>query len=159
MDEAYLSRHYTENHLAEIKKAKTYDELAVVGIKVLKSMPQPIGMVCGPVTSGGVGNVKENIRRLKYAMHKLTQEGKIIFNQAQFEDAMREFLTTYGKTKEESNLILLEGFYKRVFESGLLKILYFMPDWQSSFGATWEREQGKRLGLEIIDLPESFINK
>ncbi len=48
--------------------------------------------------------------------------------------------------------MLLTDFYQPLFETGLIKILYFLPDWQSSVGARWEHDQALKLGIEIVYL-------
>jgi len=45
--------------------------------------------------------------------------------------------------------LLLTDFYLPIFESRLVHKLYFLPDWESSTGASWEHKQAIRIGLEI----------
>ena len=89
-------------------------------------------------------------------MAKLINQGINIFDQAPFEEPMQRIKAESGKSVRESNQELLDKFYLLLFQSGLITTFYFLPGWESSFGASWERRQAKELGIEIIDLPEDF---
>lgn len=156
MNKKLLTQYYTKEVLYAISECKDYEDMRNIAMDILKSMPKPLAQVCGPISTGGKGSIQKNIAELEYAMNKLVGQGINIFDQAPFEAPMQRIKAESGKNHEESNLELLENFYKPLFESGLISTLYFLPDWQSSFGATWERKQAERLGIEIIDLPEDF---
>ena len=44
---------------------------------------------------------------------------------------------------------ILDDFYSPIFNSGLIKEFYFMPNWQSSKGANWEHNEANRLGIKV----------
>lgn len=117
-------------------------------------MPKPIGEVCGPITSGGRGSIEKNLAVFSAAIKKLISHGKNIFNQMIFEDNLKKI----WEGGNRDNDTLLQDFYLPIFESGFIKTLYFLPDWQTSYGARWEHAQGKRLGIEIVYLPDDFAD-
>ena len=156
MDKKLLMQHYTKEHLQKIKECRSYEDMKNVALDMLDKMPKPIVQVCGPISSGGKGTIQKNIEMLEYAMQKLMEQGVNVFNQAPFEEPMQRIKAGNNKNSEESNQELLDKFYLPVFKSGLINTLYFLPGWQSSFGARWERIQAERLGMEIIDLPKDF---
>lgn len=53
---------------------------------------------------------------------------------------------------------ILDEFYKPIFEKGYIQEVYFIPGWEYSFGARWELEECKRLGIKIEYLPENWIS-
>lgn len=130
--------------------ASSFDDCAAIALAILGRMPQPIGEVCGPISTGGRGSVEENLKAFDQTINRLLQEGKNIFDQVPFERPMFALLSSGKETRESDRL--LTAFYLPIFESSLISTLYFMPDWQSSHGATWEHEQAKRLGMEIVYL-------
>ena len=130
----------------EIELASTFEELHGVALRVIPRIPGPVGMVCGPISSGGKASVEENLSELSQAVEKLRQEGNNIFSQLSFEPAMARIKrTAYCK----GDVHLLEAFYLPLFEAGLIHKLYFLPSWETSDGASWEHAQAKRLGIEV----------
>ena len=147
--------HTTERDLEEIRQAETFEELLVVARRIIERVPNPACMVCGPITTGGMGSQRANVKILTTVIDDLRAEGKNVFNQLIFEAAMMRIKETpYYK----GALHLLETFYRPVFRSGRLKKLYFVPAWGSSFGASWEHEEARRLGIEIVYIPEILIS-
>jgi len=141
--------YWTPFNVFDLKYAKTFEDLFDVAHSVLLRMPQPISMVCGPITSGGLGTREENLEVFKKTINNLSKKKIIVFSQMPFEEPMWKIQTTpYYK----GGCHTLEGFYLPVFESGLIKRLYFIRGWESSLGATWEHAQAKRLRIEIVYL-------
>ena len=160
MSASHYLKHYKKEHHEAMNNAQEYKHLLEVALDVLNSMPKPIGQVCGPVTTGGQGSVDKNLVLFEKAVHKLIDQGYNIFNQVPFEKPMQKIQINSKKMeKHERNIELLEEFYKPIFESGLISTLYFIHGWETSQGANWEREQAKRLGIKIIDLPKDFLDR
>ncbi len=149
------AKHWNKKDRWAMKRAETFKELAKVAIRIARRMSSPVGQVCGPITTGGVGTVKGNIRIFKRTIFGLQKSGKSIADQLPFEKPlwkiMRDFPRQWGRPNKK-DLQLLEEFYGTLFRSGALKILYFMPGWEFSFGACWEYALGNKLGLEIVML-------
>ncbi len=131
-----------------LKKAKNYSDLVPVVMGILKRMPTPVAVVCGPISTGGSGSMEVNLKKFEETIATLVSKGINVFGQSfLIEKAIRR-ISAGGNRREDEDL-LLETFYRPVFESGLISRAYFMPDWQTSYGASWEHEQFLRLGIEI----------
>lgn len=132
-----LNKYYSQAHLESIKEAQNYQELLEVGMDVLENMRSenslaPIAMVCGPISTGGKGSRKENLRIFEMAIQRLSAGGLIVFSQMPFEKDMERI---YKSDPKLQGLRLLELFYRPIFQSGIIKLLCFMDGWEESVGA------------------------
>lgn len=147
-----MRRYWRARDAQECETARTFRQLADVALRIIGRMSQngklPVGQVCGPITSGGTGNKQRNLEIFQETINRLNRRKKCVFNQLPFEPALRRI--THQSGEPESNL--LTGFYLPIFESGLIKTLYFMHGWESSQGAVWEHNQALRLNLKIVYL-------
>ncbi len=146
-----MADYFTLQDKEALMQAKQFSELYFVAQGILERMLKPIGQVCGPISTGGTGSPERNLKRLAETINSLTAKGLIIFNQMPFQDPMARILLSY---KEDGPMRLLEEFYLPVFKSGSVSILYFLSDWQTLRGASWEHAQALRLGINIIYLSE-----
>lgn len=94
--------------------------------------------------------MEENVRTFRETMAMLVQQGVNLFDQFAFHEHF--FRITKNDWNPEYNRQILQDFYLPIFESHQVSTFYFIPDWQSSHGATWEHEQAERLGIEIVYL-------
>lgn len=128
----------------------SFDALAtVVVIPHLQKIDVDIVMVCGPVTTGGLGSKELNLAAIRKAEEELTAQGLTVFNQSMVEDAIERLIELHSPDTYPTEL--LQEFTLRILESGLIGAMYFLPDWESSTGASWEREQAAILGIDILD--------
>ncbi len=146
----HTRQYWTEKDLIELEQTEDMPQMLAIGLRVLKRMPQPVGQVCGPISTGGRGSILANLIAFNEAIVFLQAEGKHVFDQMPFEQPM-------GRVKAqvpdgEYATMLLTDFYQPLFETGLIKIFYFLPDWESSVGACWEHNQALKLGIEIVYL-------
>lgn len=151
--------YWNKDHLHAVFSAISYDEMGEVALDILRNMPQPISQVCGPISTGGYDSIEKNIDALNRTILKLVYNGKAVFNQIPFEGPMQDLKERSRLSPEEARLELLKDFYLPVFESGLVRKLYFIHGWESSFGARWENEQAERLGIEVKYLEKGFHTK
>lgn len=135
--------YWTEQDVVDVERATRFGELSVVACRITARMPPPVGIVCGPITLGGAG------RTIGY----LRDAGLVVFSQLPFESALFEIKRS---KRDGGDTQLLGEFYLPLFRSGLIRIMYFMPGWQDSVGASWERERGLELRIAILDLPDSW---
>ncbi|MBI4176209.1 MAG: hypothetical protein HY518_03320 [Candidatus Aenigmarchaeota archaeon] len=141
-----LDRQYwTADDLMDLDTAKSYGRLSVIGERVISRMAGPVGMVCGPISHGGLYTERdpefwENMDRLLSRIRLLQEEGKSVFNQLPFEGPMSRLMAS-GNGNPNS---LLNGVYLPLFEKGLIEELYHSPGWHKSYGSIWEHTQGKR---------------
>ncbi|MDO8557723.1 MAG: hypothetical protein Q7S09_00840 [bacterium] len=131
-----------------VKLARSYPELCTVAKRVLGRIGEDVCFVCGPITTGGAGSVKKNIVVLKRRITLLRKEGKNVFDQMAFEKA----LWRIEKLVRGSEKDLLNGFYRPLFELGKIKTFYFVFGWETSYGAQWEYNQARRLGIRTVFL-------
>ena len=143
------NRYWTKKDVQDVKKAKCFGDLSKVAMRVLGRMPQPVGEICGPITSGGLGSREKNLAAFLKAIDELRAQGKTIFDQIPFEEKLYEFTQANWY---RGGLQLLEEFYLPLFKSGLIEVFYFMPLWHTSMGATWEHKMGLELGIKIVYL-------
>ncbi len=130
-----------------LDKASSHKDLFKIAEDILRRMPSPIGQVCGPISTGGAGSIEKNLKRFEIAIADLQNKGLNIFDQMPFENPMHRIISQKSDGKYDNSI--LNDFYLPIFESGMVKKLYFLPDWESSTGARWEHEQAKRLGLDV----------
>ena len=150
-------KYWKFHNMLELKSAGNYSDLREIALDVLQRMPQPVGEVCGPISSGGKGSIEENMKYFNETILKLIQQGYSIFNQMPFEIPMQKLKEKSGLSKEDANRKLLEEFYYPIFDSKLIKIVYFMHNWKTSHGARIERERAIQRNIKIIDLPKNFL--
>lgn len=147
---ANLPNGYFDTDISDMEKAKRFEDLVPIAMKVIVRIGPPLEMVCGPISSGGTKSVQKNLEILKSHIELLEYRGIKIFNQWPFEETFWRILK--DKTYFKGGSHLLDAFYLPIFKSGDITTLNFIPNWKSSFGARWEHEQALRLGIEIIYL-------
>jgi len=159
MQRHHSLKHYKDEHYKAIDTAETYEEMLETALDILKNMPQPISIVCGPISTGGLGSIEKNLENYEKVINKLCDEGKNIFNQVPFEKAIEKIHGKLEGTAWEKNQSLLDRFYLKIYKSGIIKKMYFIHGWESSHGAKWERELAGKLGIEIVDLPKDYLKE
>ncbi|MEK7510629.1 MAG: hypothetical protein AAB582_00100 [Patescibacteria group bacterium] len=151
----------TEEELASLSELMDLEKAAAIAVTCIGRLYELGGNVvqlCGPMSTGGRGHIDLNMARFRIAMEVMHEHGVQVFNQMVFQDMMIR-ITGFrpGMPVEEYNVQILEGFYGPVFHSGLITTAIFLPDWESSHGASWERELLKKLGVEILEYPTSWF--
>jgi len=150
---------WTSRDLRKAKNATTYEQLAGVAIRALKRqwdrLPAKdtieVAVVSGTLTNGGTlpyDVVRKNIRNFGRMIAKLRRMGIPVWDQRPFEKhifRIKDLPENAGKPMK-----LLDGFYKPVFESGLVTLAFMLPNWEQSHGARWERKLFRKLGLPIF---------
>lgn len=151
-------KYWRFHNLLDLKKAENYSDLKEIALDVLQRMPQPIGEVCGPISSGGYGSIEENMKDFNKTIEKLIQRRYSVFNQMPFEIPMQRMKQESGLSKEEANSQLLGQFYYPIFDSGLIKRVYFMHNWKTSHGSRIERQRTIERRISIETLPADFLS-
>jgi len=147
--------HWTEEDHQRVNNASEFRQLAEIGLVVMSRMPQPISQVCGPLSTGGRGSFAENAKLFHVAIKALRERGHNVFDQMIFETAIRRIVLSWNGNGY--CMPILTDFYEPLFRSGMVKKKCFLPDWQSSYGARWEREKAVELGIEIFDIPPDWL--
>lgn len=152
-----MDKYWTKKEMDGLQKAATYKDLNKVAMNVLQRIPRPTTQVCGPISTGGAGSIERNMQRMEKAIAHLSDRGHNVFNQLPFQQSMIRIIER--EKNRGYSMALLTDFYQPIFESNLIHSLHFLPDWQSSKGATWEHHQAERLGIIIIYLELDWLNK
>ncbi|HBM45619.1 MAG: hypothetical protein UT05_C0005G0049 [Parcubacteria group bacterium GW2011_GWF2_38_76] len=151
-----MEKYWKSSDLEDLEKAKTFEELADIAIRVIKRMPQPVVQVCGPMTTGGK-SFKENMEFFENSIKFLRIKGFSVFNQIAFEEAMHRIVKSdYPPVYCRE---LLEIFYGKILRSGLIKKTFFLPKWWGSRGAIWERMVSIHERIEILPFPQDWVSK
>jgi hypothetical protein len=140
-------QYWTEEDILAVQAAKDFKELYFIAQRVLNRMPQPVVQVCGPIGTGGLGNVEDNLNAFDSTIKNLQNKGLNVFDQMPFEWPMQVIKMKVDLNKYPE--AILYDFYEPLFKSGLIKECYFMNNWQTSKGANWEHDQAKKLGIKI----------
>lgn len=158
-----MESYWTLQDAEDAEKAKTFKELSEIALRILERMcrgtTRSIIQVCGPITTGGSYNLRGNVEKLERTIQRLRKEGRCVFNQLIFTEHMLRIVGTMDGSWEDKNTRILEDFYLPIFESELIDILYFMPSWRSSQGATWEHDKALLLNIKIVYLSEISVSQ
>jgi hypothetical protein len=141
-------QYFREEDLQDIDKSESIKDLYIVANRIMNHIPKPRVQVCGPISTGGRGSIDANIEVFNDKIKELQKEGFNVFDQMLFEGSMHKMMLKFSK-KDEYMESILTDFYLPIFEGGYISELYFLPDWQSSYGANWEHKQAERLGIKI----------
>ncbi len=138
---------YIEEDYRLIDKAKTFETLLVVALRILKRMPQPVTMIFGPTTSGGLSSVTRNLERLNNLIMRMLLKRPRIFSQMPFEERIQEIREARQYFYCDDHL--MDIFYRPMLASGYVETLYFIFDWKTSVETSLIRAEGIRLGLKV----------
>lgn len=152
-----MTHFWTEEDYRDLEASQSFGDLVPIACNVIKRMSPPVAIVCGPISTGGRGSIEANRHYLQAAINLAYEKGHHTFDQNPFENKLQQL--KLACVHEGYCVHLLEDFYLKVFESGLIHKMYFLPDWQTSTGARWEREVGQRLGIEILDYPAEWLKE
>jgi hypothetical protein len=155
-----LPTYWAEDHKLQLDAAETFHDIGALMLDVMRIMHasenQAITEVCGPISTGGRGSVIENLKVFsKTIQHLKHHHGHLIFDQMPFEEAIGRVsnATPLPEGAGTYHMGILDHCYLPLFESGMVKKFFFLPDWESSFGARWEHDVAQRLNIDIEYLP------
>jgi len=134
----------------------TFKDLLHIAFAIIERMPPGIHMVSGPISTGGVGTIEGNRRVFEGVIDMLILEKRFnVFSQMPFEDKIVELYLQWhaDNPKEKYCTPILTDLYEPIFTSGRVKVLHFIPGWESSTGARWEHESCGRWAIERRYLP------
>lgn len=144
--------YWNDEDINKLEEASSFKDIAVVALDVQKRMGDNLVHVCGPISTGGVGNRDENIFIFKKTIKKLISQGWNVYDQTPFEITIRRL-----RKKGVYPVDLLEDVYRPLFESGIIKESFFIYGWESSRGSCWEHDVLKSAGIKITYLPKNFV--
>jgi len=137
------------------KKEEYKDKLNTLATEVTRKISQNDKVTiqfCGPISTGGFGNVEENMAMLSSVIQYAQEKSIPVFDQTAYERTLDKILGLQVGYDYE----LLEYFYKPILSSGKIGALIFLPMWQTSTGSRWEYEFGKSLNIPIFYLENNL---
>ena len=146
----------SDDLISELTEARSVEDIAALALHVLKGLPQPVAMVCGPLTTGG-GDFEENRRRIRRAI-SLLRHRETIFDQliflgrsdrlpdARWKLRMPFFHSYFARRRRR---IMREKFHLPLLGSGFIQEIFFLPGWERSEGSRWYHDRAKELGIKI----------
>lgn len=156
-------RYYSTEDYRAIQEAQDFQALAKTALLVLRKKPRLAVMVCGPITTGGFG-LEQNKLVFQRAIEVLVEEedslgefGWPVFNQWPLESAIDRLRT--GRSLEDYCHDILHILYAQIFRSGLVRGGIFLPGWESSTGAQWERQFLQDHNLSVEKYPEHLYQR
>lgn len=141
----------TKRDFALIDRAPHYHAIADIALSILARVPKEyeIGIVCGPISTGGLGSLEANITQFNRAISTLQGLGYVIFDQMVFEKRI-EALLVPDETGYDH--YILHHFYDPIFKSGMIGRKFFIPGWECSIGARWEHTHALAHSMRITYL-------
>jgi hypothetical protein len=142
-------------------RAQTLFELRLIAIEELNKFTSGAEVVCGPISTGGTGNLETNLKIFDAAIEGRLKQGKAVFSQRPYENALfrlrQEWRDRNAKGSGDYYWAILTEFYRPLFEAGIITHAVFIPGWESSTGAVWEREEFSRLQVRVTELSQEEI--
>lgn len=145
------TKYWTEQDFKDLEGVKSNKDLFVIAERIIERMPKPFVQVCGPITTGGLGSTQANLEVFNETIKKLQSQGLNVFDQMPYESTMQRLQDELNNKGDYLHNILTD-FYFPLFNSGFITAFYFIPGWESSFGAKKEHEKAKELDIPIVYL-------
>lgn len=141
------------------KRAPTFKDLAAIALDDLRTFHGKAEIVCGPISTGGYGNAVINLLAFNYAIEMLAHAGRPIWSQMPYEAGVADLEHAWKLEHREGAYCtpILEDFYRPLFDSKLIVRAWFLPQWNSSKGATWEHAYLMELDVDIRYLPTDWM--
>jgi hypothetical protein len=159
LGEMLMTSYWSERETKALETVSSFEGAADLAVSILSRMNETgreIIQLCGPMSTGGLGNLAANMARFSFAIERAIENGLLVFNQIPFQQVIIR-LCNFKDGQPHYNWEILEIFYRRVFESGHVHRALFLPGWESSTGAKWERDLVSRLGITAEDYPSEWL--
>lgn len=153
--------HLNDFEIKAIETASSMEELAEAAINFLRRVSldgHKVIEMCGPMTTGGLGSFEANMKRYNHAIAMAVKSGYIVFDLPFFQPAIIRILN-FQEGQTDYNWEILHIFLRKIFESGYIVKGFFLPGWETSVGAKWEREEFKRLQIPIEECPQKWLEQ
>jgi hypothetical protein len=144
-----MNSYWKHEDFVALEKAMSFAAIGKIALRVQKRMPDTIGQVCGPISTGGKGSAEENLKVFSRTIESLSAQN-ILYDQRPFEESLGRVVRSLKEQYDPYDL--LETIYRPLFSSGKVKTVYFIHGWESSQGARWEHDIAKTLGIAIVYL-------
>jgi hypothetical protein len=150
--------------IAECANTTTLQELAAIAIREAQKFPGGCHIVCGPISTGGQGSPEANVRVLEKTIAACVTTMHPIFDQSPYEQQLAHFHNQWvAEDPEERAGSYCEGilshFYLPLLQSKAIVRTWFIPGWESSYGASWERRMSIEFGIPYADIDASWFKR
>lgn len=141
-------------------KAPTLKALTERALADLVAMGGDVALVCGPISSGGLGDVDRNLDVFNATIASLRRSDPAVFDTLPFEAGILDLRNAWEADPAHAGqsfaTALMTEFYRPICEHSALTHAYFIPGWEASFGSTLQRGMLIALKRRIIDLPADW---
>jgi hypothetical protein len=131
------------------------ESLSKEALREINKMEGPVIQFCGPISTGGFGNIADNIECISSLIKECQIKNIFVFNQLAYERRMDQILKEY----HDYDYPLLDFFYKPILKSKKISGLVFLPLWQTSTGSKWEHDFAKSINIPIFYLENMLIKE
>ena len=140
-----------------LKKAISPKDLLEVALLAVSRLSDKFHIVCGPITSGGQGNVDNNLLVFQAMIEMLWAKRNLnVFSQMPFEQQMVKFNKDWLKEHPYMTYCtpILDDFYAPFFKicAPRIEAAHFIHGWESSYGARWEHDRCLHFRIPTRDL-------
>lgn len=135
----------------QLLQAKKFEDMTPIALDIIGKIPEEVTQVCGPISTGGFCCKETNLKALALVIKHLQGHGYNVFNQILFENHIQRI---WKASVNGYPIDLLKNFYCKIFETGMIKQLVFLPTWETSKGSRWEMRQSRRL-----EIPYTVLSK
>lgn len=131
------------------------ESLARGAISEIELMTQPVVQICGPISTGGFGEVEDNLSYLDSVIQASIRDGMSIFDQLAYERRLDHILgDSHGY-----DYPILDSFYAPILSSGKISGLAFLPLWETSTGSRWEHEYAQSIGIPTCEIQNLLVGE
>lgn len=141
--------YYSPRDLEYIHGARTFEAMLNVALTVLKKMPRPVALLCGPISSGGFGSFEENVRVFENMITLLEREDKVVFTQVPLELQLQAIKKTLYFGGEGH---LFTALYLPIIKSRMIGEMIFLPTWRTSAISRWQHREARRIRMPVTHL-------
>lgn len=150
--------HWTNKERSALESCQSFTDLTKIALTIVERHGNGINMISGPISTGGTGNRKDNIKIFQGAIEYLYEDCNLkVLSQVPFEDKIEELWDVWKKENPKENYCVpvLEEFYEGIFSSGKVEALHFIHGYESSRGACWEHNNCNRWGIKRVYLNQN----
>lgn len=127
--------------------AEMFKGLVGEAIEDMKKLPPPLVRIAGPLRTGGDG-YEANLQRFQLGEALLQSRGLTVFKYGgKYADAIKAAYDLH-----------FEHFHIPILKTGLIQSIFFLPKWEESGGATYERKLCAELGVADNDISREELS-
>lgn len=139
----------------------SFDYLADIAIRQLEPFNGQAEVVCGPISTGGCGDVFRNLLAFNHAIEVLQAHGRPMWSQIPFEAGLAELEFAWKKANptEPYCTPILTDFYFKFLTPRYIKRAWFLGGvygWETSTGAKMEWTRLQEQGIDCRIYEESW---